>query len=461
MFRHVIVLLLVASSAMAATPPSIRARAGEFTEGIVCATDAGQTYTLYLPSSFSRDRKAPVLLIFDPRGRSRSAAELFRAAADTHGWILVSSDNTRSDEAWRPNVEALEALWPELDRLPVDRRRVYAAGFSGTVAVATLLATTTGQVAGVLACGGRFFPDQLEELEAPVFATAGFGDFNYDETTRIAEKLVDAGKDARLRYFEGFHSWMPAEVAAEAVGWFELIAMRDGLREADPALVADVLADDLQRVGELSERGDVVAAERLLREMVTSYDGLVDTGPLDKRAAALAASPGFDKLRRGERRAANAFRRCRDGSNEGLQSLRTRPQPPSSGVLASELGLERLMRQAAKGGAEGRAAAQCLASIYSSVSFYLPREALAEGRYQSAATSYELAVMIRDQNPIVWYNLACARARLGKGAFAVEALEQAIEHGFSNFELLATDPDLDSLRDREDFQTLVNAYSLP
>ena len=459
MLRHVIVLLLMACSAFAGDSSSIRAKAGGFTEGVACAKNADQTYTLYLPASFTRDQLAPVLLIFDPRGRSRSAAELFRSAADAHGWILVSSDNTRSDESWRPNVEALEALWPELDRLPVDRRRVYAAGFSGTVAVATLLATTTGEVAGVLACGGRYFPDKLEELETAVFATAGTGDFNFDDTTRISETLVDAGKDARLRYFEGFHSWMPEAVASEAVGWFELIAMRDGRRVTDPAEVAARHDGDLQVVQELAEQDEAVAAERLLREMVMSYSGLLDTAPLVQRAEALEAAPGFDQQRRAERKAARAFRRCRSSSHEALQSLRTRQRPPSTEELAIELGLKRLVRQAGEGGAEGRAAAQCLASIYSSASFYLPREALAEQRYQSAATSYELAVMIRDRNPVIWYNLACARARLGRERSAVEALEHALEGGFSNLDLLATDPDLDPLRARDDFKALVNSYN--
>jgi hypothetical protein len=69
--------------------------------------------------------------------------------------------------------------------------------------------------------------------------------------------------------------------------------------------------------------------------------------------------------------------------------------------------------------------------------------------------------MIRDQNPVVWYNLACARARLGKAPSAVEALEQALDRGFSNPELLQTDRDLDSLRQRDDFRALLESVSRP
>ena len=46
------------------------------------------------------------------------AAELFRAAAEAHGWILISSNDTRSDGPMEPNVKALQAMKGELR--PVD-----------------------------------------------------------------------------------------------------------------------------------------------------------------------------------------------------------------------------------------------------------------------------------------------------------------------------------------------------
>ena len=88
-----------AAAGGATTPP-----AGELVPGVESEVDPTQTYTLYLPRAFDASKKWPVLLIFDPRGRSVLAAELFREAADTHGWILVSSDNTRSDGPMEPNL---------------------------------------------------------------------------------------------------------------------------------------------------------------------------------------------------------------------------------------------------------------------------------------------------------------------------------------------------------------------
>jgi len=92
----VALILVVASSPAIAEEPPIR---GGLVEGVKCGSDPTQTYTLYLPSVYDSERLWPVLLVLDPRGRSVTAAELFREAAEEYGWIILSSNNTRSDTA--------------------------------------------------------------------------------------------------------------------------------------------------------------------------------------------------------------------------------------------------------------------------------------------------------------------------------------------------------------------------
>ena len=102
-------------------------------------------------------------------------------------------------------------------------------------------------------------------------------------------------------------------------------------------------------------------------------------------------------------------------------------------------------------------------ATYKAERFYYQRhqcvvEKLAElpdRRYAQVATSYELSLMIRDDNPVVWYNLGCVRSLVGQKSDAVKALDKALELGFSNYELLATDTDLDPLRERDDFKALM------
>jgi len=453
------VLLCAAGSAAAEVPP-LRVPVGEMVEGIACAADPSQSYTLYLPSGFTSERRWPVLLVFDPRGRSILAAELYREAADDYGWIIVSSNDTRSDGPMEPNIKALNALWPEVHtRLPADHRRIYAAGFSGGAAVAYVLATSTGEVAGIIACGGRFLEDPIAGSGAPIFSTAGDTDFNYREMIQTDEFMAHKGRSHRLVIFEGAHSWMPPAVAREGVEWLELMAMKRRLREPDPTLVESLYADGVTAAERLAAGGQEFEAAQRYREIEETYAGLRDTTVVRAQAESLEASPGYRRKQKEMKQARSFESRCQGERDRDMSALRFSENPPPAAQLARDFDIAELQRRAQASGPMASAAQRCLNGLYSGLSFYLPRDAVQEKRYSHAATSYELALMIRDDNPVIWYNLACVSALLTREELAMEALRQALDLGLSQPDLLATDSDLDTLRDREDFKELLASQS--
>jgi predicted esterase len=456
-FFAFLVVVCTAIFAIADVPP-LKAPIGEMVEGIACATDPTQTYTLYIPSSFSKDRRWPVLLVFDPRGRSLLAAELFREAAETYGWIIVSSDNTRSDGPWEPNSIALQALWPEIHtRLPADFDRIYAAGFSGGGAVAYVLSESTREVAGIVACGARHFPENFKDNDVPVFSTAGNTDFNYHEMHDVDEFFDDRDNPHRLVIFDGAHTWMPPEVAREAVEWLELVAMQRGLREPDPKLVESLYAADLKTARTLASEGRLLEAARRFSEMERTFNGLRDTGELQRAGEEIKRKPEHKRQRK-ELKRWNAFERQYLGEmNLQFAELRTAEIIPPVTQMALRFRIDELERRALQPGVEGVTARRALNSLTTGLAFYLPRDFMAAEQYDRLAVSLEIAVQVRDDNPVWWYNLACARARLNRGELAMEALERALELGFNRKELLDSDEDLDSLRDRDDFKQLLVA----
>jgi tetratricopeptide (TPR) repeat protein len=56
-----------------------------------------------------------------------------------------------------------------------------------------------------------------------------------------------------------------------------------------------------------------------------------------------------------------------------------------------------------------------------------------------------------------WYNLACMEALAGNATAAFEALDRAIERGFTNVDHALSDPDLESLRDDPRFERALDA----
>jgi dienelactone hydrolase len=440
-----------------ANQPTVTVAVDQLVEGITCAADPSQTYTLYLPPGYTRDKQWPVLLIFDPRGRSVLAAELFREPAHDHGWVLVSSNDTRSDGPWEPNVKAVNALWPEVHgRIAGDPARVYASGFSGGATVAHVLARDSGQIAGVIACGGPLKTEFVEGSQTPVFATAGNTDFNFQALQGLDAFLSAQHTPHRTVVFDGAHQWMPSSVARQALEWFEILAMKDGLRERDPELLETIFASEVTSAEELAAAGKELAAAQQLDAIARTFDGMHDIARIRARAAELATSPEARRQRKEAKRWKAFESRSAERLAMQIAVLRTADLPPPPEQVARELRFEELKRRAERGDAEGEAAQRVLNHYSSQLGFYLTRQFLQNKQWDRAAVSLELALAINESSPVAWYNLACCRALLRRQAAAVEALERAVELGFDNAELLSSDPDLDSLRDRADFKALLD-----
>jgi dienelactone hydrolase len=369
--------------------------AGTLKENVVSAADPQQTYTLFLPSSYDGTKKLPLLLVFDPRGRGTLAANLFADAAEEYGWMLISSNGTRSDDSWEPNDRALRALWPEVARYPADPRRLYATGFSGTVLIAWALGIKTGALAGVIGVGGRLFDDEVSPAKFS-FAHYGFSgdaDFNNREMRAVDALLEQEKKPHRFQSFDGPHSWMPRELAGDAFGWFELIAMKQQRRARDEALIAKLYARDL-------------AAAKTLRDyraILETYEGLRDVEEVRATVARLERDPAALREQQEEAKwdefESRYMKETMSRIPQIFAELRTTSDEPFRATprLIREFKIAELKKRAAKPGAEGATARRILEAVYTQMAFYLPRQLSERGETQLAEAVKKVAAEIHPE----------------------------------------------------------------
>jgi hypothetical protein len=83
-------------------------------------------------------------------------------------------------------------------------------------------------LAGVIGCGGRLVGDELKDARYPHFGAAGMADFNYVPMREIDEQFARNGAPHRFEPFPGGHQWLPQALAAAAVEWMDIIAMKQG-----------------------------------------------------------------------------------------------------------------------------------------------------------------------------------------------------------------------------------------
>lgn len=458
-FRRLAILVVVVLPALAAAAEEDRYPRGEIVPRIVCRSDPRFSFALYLPKKLDASGSRPLLLLFDARGRGALAAERFREGAERFGWMIISSNDTRSDDAAAPNGEAIQALWKDAQiRFPVDTRRIVTAGFSGGARLAFAVAMSRGSASGgVIAVSGGLPTGEPAKSDPgfPVFGTAGTRDFNYREMRSLDRSLEKTGASHRLEVFDGGHEWPPADVAARAVAWIEVQAMKRGTRGADPALSGQLLDEALARSRSLEAAGDLASAYETALSASRDFEKVAPTGKVRETAARLkaAALPLIAEAERRDVREDSTVRRLR----EELDKILADPDPLPFATVVSRLEIARLRERSASSSgpeADRLSAARIVEDLFAQTVFYRPRAFIEKNEPRKAALSLEIATSLKPDSPVAWYDLACARARSGDARRALEALRTALDRGFRDAKLLATDPDLDALRGLEEFREL-------
>jgi dienelactone hydrolase len=277
--RVVVLLSVFASIAVAQAQELAR---GTILDDVKCAADATESYALYLPSTYSRERQWPVLMAFHPAARGRAMVETYRAAAEQYGYIVAGS-NTSRNGPWAVSMKAVQAMSADLgQRFAIDARRVYMTGMSGGARVALQVALSTNAIAGVIASSAGF-PDSQPRQTVPfaVFATAGTEDFNYLEMRTLDRRLTSPH---RLAIFSGGHTLPPSDVAIEAIEWLELQAMISGTRTRDDGVIDRLLE---KRRGSI-DNAESAATLHQLDALVADFKSLRDVSKEEARAAALS-----------------------------------------------------------------------------------------------------------------------------------------------------------------------------
>lgn len=458
-------LLHPAATQEATSPKSVPVRTDELPRGrvverVATLGDASQTYALYLPSRYVRERAWPVLYCFDPMGRGRVPVERFREAAEKYGWIVVGSNNSRNGPL-RPSFEATQAMWTDVQaRLSIDSRRVYTAGFSGGARLAVRVNYLCQNcLAGVIASGAGFPPDitPTSVLRFALFGAAGTDDFNFPEMKQLDAQLDKLSFPHRLAVFDGTHMWMPSELCARAVEWMELQAIRTQRRERDETLIAELWRSGSERAAADEAAGRAYEAYLGYLSLAEDFDGLREVAGAREKTARLGA---LKEVRRALDEEAGEIRRQRRLYEE-LFALATAPVVPDNDVVDPTRFRRRVadlrkLARAETDTSERRVARRTLNELFAN--FYEHAGNLrdrGEGASQ-IVVDLELASELAPDNPRVLFELASAYARNKEKKKALATLKRAVENGFNDADAIAADQPLATLREEAAYKEILD-----
>lgn len=396
------------ASTLVSYPRLARAQASSDTARVIdhvtATADSRFHYAVALPTGFDSTRKAhPVLFVMDPRGRALIALALFREAATSLGWVVVSAYETASDDPNAPNVAAMEALIDDAQRKwRIDMRRVYLAGFSGTARFAWQMSgAMQGSVRGIFMAGAGLSSYAMLGVRmnggstVPALAvSSGNIDFNWSEIRATQDLLRDQPTILRFWYFNGTHQWPPKEIASDIIEWFQAEAMRQRFMPADSAWLAArrvrlaARADSLQKVGALEEAASLFADVARDGTMSNALEGA-------RRRDAIARLPAMRayvaRLVNAQRDEQQAFREVA----KTFAALRDGELPNDAARLTNALRIPQLMREAVSiDSVRALSAKRRLEHLMGTLTFYEPRGYMSNGDSAHVRTLLRTAAAI-------------------------------------------------------------------
>lgn len=447
--------LILAAFAFAA--PAQQLPKGQIVDKVESLRTAGQSFALYLPSSYDSASAWPILYCFDARARGRLAVERFRDAAEKYGYIVAGSNNSRNGPN-EPITIAMQALWDDTQsRFNIDPKRMYSTGFSGGARVALHFAAVT-RLAGVIPCGAAFAPPNFPKtVPFAVYGIAGTDDFNMPEFREADRRLDAIGTPHRIRQFDGGHDWPAAALCTEAVEWLELQAMKSGRHPRDEALISSLFEKGAARIGAAETSGNLYEAWIEAAAMASDFEGLRDVSAAAQQASRLRDSkPVKAALKREEQ----TDKRQTEVSTElarldhGLTEIEERQQNLSK-LRALLADLQR-RKDAREDTPDRRAARRSLLWFH----IMMRDEAgalLAKRDFAFAAARLEAGIAAEPERFSGYYDLAVAYAQSGQKGKAIAAVRTGIEKGARDIQRWTTDPLLAPLREDPEFRKLVSA----
>lgn len=443
-------------------PASLKAQVfakGSMTDTVKCLSYPGQSYCLYLPSFYTEMAKWPVILIFDPGGQGIRAVDLFRKAAEKHGFILACSYNSRNGPL-KINFTAAGLLLDDLQkRFSIDTKRIYTAGFSGGSRVALALAATDNIISGVIGCGAGFPVDKSLYPGAKsafvYFGIAGTRDMNYPEMFELMNFFNKIPVIQYLRTFDGGHQWPSPDIIMEAVEWLDLQAMKKKLMPIDSTYIVSCSMRIKRLTDNLMLTEKKIDAARYLRYAIRDFSGLQIAGDMTISLSNLEKSRDYREANRDWLRIAALENEKNENYVSVLEKIISSGSVPDTAVTWWKAEIGSLITMKDKGKLRNSEMASRLLNFISILCSEQGSAYYRQKQYNLSVFLFEICTLSDSENMYNHYNLAVSLSCANKKHEAIEALNKAVEHGFSSKKAVEIEPAFNTIRNEEKFKSLL------
>jgi pimeloyl-ACP methyl ester carboxylesterase len=444
------------TEATAPVTPTIKAlalRPGTLEARISYPGDASLSFALYVPSNYVANKKAPVLVLFDPHGDGSYPLNMYKSLADRYGYLLVGSNDSKNgndrDLTARIISQTLISIY---QLLPVDSQRIYAGGFSGGGRVAAMMAMGPNNIQGLVTCGAGF-PANMWTSSPPsiVLGIAGNKDPNLNEVV----KFVPADERLRTRYqlvrTETKHEWPLVKDFEKVFFAFETFAIRDHLPlSADPKPLAEKINSTLEKeYSQHMAKGNYLAAAGDEEALIKDLEGIEDNMMgVKQRYTLLTADKRFLKAQADDKSLFIEEQQRTQLFMQAFGKMDTTWWMQQMNDLFKEV---KANPNAARSDMLVRITGNLSLGCYMNLSKSIAGGNNDTTRYLSAVYRF-----VDPENSEAWYMSAVIAARDNANDKAISLLKKAIDKGYSDKNRILADPAFSTLNTSPAFSQLLS-----
>jgi dienelactone hydrolase len=433
----------------------------QVSDTVKCKADSKQSYALYLPEKYDSKKSWPVIMIFDPSARGKTGVSTFIEAGRKYGFILACSNNSHNGPV-ADNFIAAAAMFQDLEeRLTIDQKRIYTAGFSGGSRFALSLAVKERKIAGVIGCGAglpndrNFQPSAVSDFV--YYGTSGKRDMNYPEMNDLTVFFNNRTRVTfYLRTFNGGHQWPDTDIATDAVEWLVVQSMNKKVIPADEKFLSYVEKKTETFINSEISGGNATDAARYIRFAARDFPGSAFATSLSQKLSALENSQDYKTAARKWSKTVENERESEEKYLNYIEVIANSVKPPDTAAVWWRMETKALIRLRDKDNLES---SQMASRVMNFISILCSEQGTSFYRnklYGHAALMFEICTSSDSENSNNYYNLSKSLAAAGKSKEALTALSGAISHGFTARKSIESDPVFGNIRNEAKYKEIMN-----
>jgi len=431
---------------------------GQIIDTIHSLSNPKHSYSLYLPSYYSKMKKYPVVFVYDAGARGRLGVAKFQNAAEKLGYVIIGSHNFRNG-AFDSQLEAINYLFEDVPkRVAVDPNRFYTSGLSGGARMATTTAVLSKAIKGVIACAAGQMLDYPIEQNAhfDFVSVAGNSDMNYLELYLLHEKLQSFGDVSHKRIeFEGRHKWPFSDQLLNALRWLDFLSMKRNLKDKNESLIQELIEEEMKMARNAKEKKQLDVAYQIYNDLVRHFDGWGDITLAKERLVTCQIAPEWNDVLNRKAKLIKKEKQQQDWFNQGLikipyvdfvsivKKMKTQLIDIDVKEKATTDALEKMMWSRVKG--------YVSLATFSQGSSYLN-----QGIYKFAIPYFEIWEATNVDSYWMSYYLAKVYALADNERDAINSYKEAIKKGMAVKNKKSKKEILKQLRDKKEFSKIID-----